>query len=85
MTRNTNSEHVKEIFSHYGDVKSVRLDVDERSKLRFPPGLFPIFLISAYSSLAAWEQLGWSILTVRPVKPPSTILMVAKSMAIPYL
>jgi RNA-binding protein with serine-rich domain 1 len=35
LTRNTNSEHIKEIFSHYGDVKSVRLDMDERSKLRF--------------------------------------------------
>jgi hypothetical protein len=35
LTRNTNSDHIKEIFSHYGDVKSVRLDTDERSKLRF--------------------------------------------------
>jgi hypothetical protein len=34
LTRNTNSEHIKEIFSHYGSVKSVRLDMDERSKLR---------------------------------------------------
>jgi hypothetical protein len=45
LTRNTNAEHIKEIFSHYGDVKSVRLDTDVRSKLRcffpFPSPLSP--------------------------------------------
>jgi RNA recognition motif-containing protein len=35
LTRNTNSEHIKEIFAHYGEVRSVKLDMDERSKLRY--------------------------------------------------
>jgi hypothetical protein len=78
LTRNTNTEHIREIFSHYGELRSVKLDVDERSKLRCmsSPSLSTSIILTCCPS-SAWELHGSNMQTARLAKPPSTTLTAA--------